>query len=233
MDHLCWVYDNNHITIEGPTSLAFTEDVAGRFLAYGWNVLRVGDANDLGRIQHALGVFHSTRGRPSLIILDSHIGYGAPHKQDTAAAHGEPLGEEEVRLTKRSYGWPEEAQFLVPDGSANTSPPALARAAPPFATDGPLSSDRTVLSTRSSRLRSTRCNDETCRPGGIAISVFPADAKGNRRPRCLGPSAQRARAQHPMAPGGLGGSGIVEQDHAERAVIVEGTGLRRHVLHLQ
>ena len=116
LDNLCWVYDNNHITIEGDTSLAFTEDVATRFLAYGWNVLRVGDANDLERIQHALGVFRETKGRPTLIIIDSHIGYGAPHKHDTAAAHGEPLGEEEVRLTKRSYGWPEEAQFLVPDG---------------------------------------------------------------------------------------------------------------------
>ena len=116
LDNLCWVYDNNHITIEGQTSLAFTEDVATRFLAYGWNVLRVGDANDLDRIQQALGVFRETKRRPTLIILDSHIGYGAPHKRDTAAAHGEPLGAEEVRLTKRSYGWPEDAQFLVPDG---------------------------------------------------------------------------------------------------------------------
>jgi len=116
LDNLCWVYDNNHITIEGQTSLAFTEDVATRFLAYGWNVLRVGDANDLDRIQQALGVFRETKGRPTLIVLDSHIGYGAPHKHDTAAAHSEPLGDEEVRLTKRSYGWPEDAQFLVPDG---------------------------------------------------------------------------------------------------------------------
>ena len=116
LDNLCWVYDNNHITIEGQTSLAFTEDVAARFLAYGWNVLRVGDANDLDRIEHALSVFRTTKGRPTFIILDSHIGYGSPHKQDTAAAHGEPLGDEEVRLTKRGYGWPEGAQFLVPDG---------------------------------------------------------------------------------------------------------------------
>src|SRR5438445_219016 len=116
LDNLCWVYDNNHITIEGQTSLAFTEDVAGRFLAYGWNVLRVGDANDLDRIEHALSVFRATKGRPTFIILDSHIGYGSPHRQDTAAAHGEPLGDEEVRLTKRSYGWPEDAQFLVPNG---------------------------------------------------------------------------------------------------------------------
>src|SRR5580765_8209462 len=116
LDNLCWVYDNNHITIEGQTSLAFTEDVASRFLAYGWNVLRVGDANDLDRIEHALSVFRTTKGRPTFIILDSHIGYGSPHKQDTAAAHGEPLGEDEVRLCKRSYGWPEDAKFLVPDG---------------------------------------------------------------------------------------------------------------------
>jgi len=116
LDNLCWVYDNNHITIEGQTSLAFTEDVATRFLGYGWNVLRVGDANDLDRIEQALARFRDTKARPTLIILDSHIGYGAPHKHDSAAAHGEPLGEEEVRLAKRSYGWPEDAQFLVPEG---------------------------------------------------------------------------------------------------------------------
>jgi len=116
LDNLCWVYDNNHITIEGHTQIAFTEDVAARFRAYGWNVLRVGDANDLDRIQHALEVFRQTTGRPTFIVLDSHIGYGAPHKQDTAAAHGEPLGDDEIRLTKRGYGWPEDAKFLVPDG---------------------------------------------------------------------------------------------------------------------
>jgi transketolase len=116
LDNLCWVYDNNHITIEGSTRIAFTEDVAARFLGYDWNVLRVGDANDLDLIEHALRTFRGTRGRPTLIVLDSHIGYGSPHRQDTAAAHGEPLGEEEVRLTKRAYGWPEDAKFLVPDG---------------------------------------------------------------------------------------------------------------------
>ena len=115
LDNLCWVYDNNHITIEGSTRLAFTEDVAARFLSYGWNVLRVGDANDIDRIEHVLQVFHQTPGRPTFIILDSHIGYGSPHRQDTAAAHGEPLGEEEIRLAKRNYGWPEDAKFLVPD----------------------------------------------------------------------------------------------------------------------
>jgi len=116
LDNLCWIFDNNHITIEGNTSIAFTEDVAARFLAYGWNVLRVGDANDVDRIEHALEIFRKTKGRPTFIILDSHIGYGSPHKQDTAEAHGEPLGEDEVRLTKRSYGWPEGAKFLAPEG---------------------------------------------------------------------------------------------------------------------
>ena len=116
LDDLCWIYDNNHITIEGNTRITFTEDVAARFLSYRWNVLRVGDANDLERIEDALAVFRNTKGRPTLIILDSHIGYGSPHKIDTAAAHGEPLGEEEVRLAKRAYGWPEDAKFLVPDG---------------------------------------------------------------------------------------------------------------------
>ncbi|HTO56172.1 MAG TPA: transketolase, partial [Pseudomonadales bacterium] len=116
LDNLCWIWDNNHITIEGSTSLTFTEDVAARFLAYGWNVLRVGDANDVDRIERALDVFRQTKYRPTFIVLDSHIGYGSPHKQDTAEAHGEPLGEDEVRLVKRFYGWPEDAKFLVPDG---------------------------------------------------------------------------------------------------------------------
>jgi transketolase len=115
LDNLCWIYDNNHITIEGHTSITFTEDVAARFLTYGWNVLRVGDANDTDRIEHALAVFRQTKGRPTFIVLDSHIGYGSPHKQDTSAAHGEPLGDEEIRLVKRGYGWPEEAKFLVPE----------------------------------------------------------------------------------------------------------------------
>ena len=116
LDNLCWIYDNNHITIEGRTKITFTEDVAARFQGYAWNVLRVSDANDIDRIEDALTIFRRTRGRPTLIILDSHIGYGSPHLQDTAAAHGEPLGADEVRLVKRAYGWPEDAQFLVPDG---------------------------------------------------------------------------------------------------------------------
>jgi len=116
LDNLCWIYDNNHITIDGATRIAYEDDVAARFIGYGWNVTRVGDANDTDLLSRAFEEFRGERGRPTLVIVDSHIGWGSPHKQDTAAAHGEPLGEEEVRETKRAYGWPEDAQFLVPEG---------------------------------------------------------------------------------------------------------------------
>jgi len=114
--NLCWIYDNNRITIEGHTALAYSDDVATRYIGYGWNVIRVGDANDLDMLDRAFRTFKNETERPTLIIVDSHIAYGAPNKQDTSAAHGEPLGEEEVKLTKRRYGWPEDAEFLVPDG---------------------------------------------------------------------------------------------------------------------
>jgi len=116
LDNLCWIYDNNKITIEGNTSWAFSEDVATRFIGYGWNVTRVGDANDHDMLARAFETAKKSSDRPTLIIVDSHIAYGAPNKQDTSAAHGEPLGKEEIKLTKRNYGWPEDAQFLVPDG---------------------------------------------------------------------------------------------------------------------
>ncbi len=116
LDNLCWVYDNNQITIDGRTALAYSDDVPLRFEGYGWNVIAVEDANDTERIATALEEFRAEEARPTLIVLDSHIGWGSPHKQDTAAAHGEPLGEEEVRETKRAYDWPEDAEFLVPDG---------------------------------------------------------------------------------------------------------------------
>jgi len=116
LDDLCWIYDNNHVSLDGKTDVAFSEDVAARFRAYRWNVLHVHDANNLESIAQALVLFRETKERPTLIILDSHIGYGSPHKVDTSAAHGEPLGEDEVRLAKRAYHWPENAKFLVPDG---------------------------------------------------------------------------------------------------------------------
>jgi len=116
LSNLCWIYDSNRITIEGPTPLAFSEDVGARFAAYGWNVVHIADANDLTLIRGGFGTFLQTTDRPTLLIVNSHIGWGSPHKQDTKEAHGEALGEEEVRLTKRAYGWPEDAKFLVPDG---------------------------------------------------------------------------------------------------------------------
>lgn len=116
LSNLCWIYDNNKITIEGSTDLAFSDDVATRFITCGWNVTSVQDANDLDMLERAFRTFKKTLDRPTLIIIDSHIGYGAPHKQDTSAAHGEPLGEEEIRLTKQRYGWPEDSSFFVPEG---------------------------------------------------------------------------------------------------------------------
>ena len=116
LGNLCWIYDRNRVTIEGHTDLAFTEDVAARFLAYGWNVEQVGDANDTDRLAEGFAAFRASPDMPTLIIVDSHIGYGAPHKQDTSAAHGDPLGPEEVRLAKRRYGWPEGENFRVPEG---------------------------------------------------------------------------------------------------------------------
>jgi len=116
LPNLCWIYDDNHVTLDGPAAASFSEDVGERFRAYGWNVNHVEDANDLASLSQACHSFLEHKNGPTLIIVRSHIGYGAPHKQDTNAAHGEPLGDEEVRLAKKSYGWPEDAKFLVPDG---------------------------------------------------------------------------------------------------------------------
>jgi transketolase len=116
LSNLCWMYDNNRITLDGPANWSFSEDIATRFIGYGWNVTRVADANDLEMLARNFEAFQKTTDRPTLIIVDSHIGYGSPHKQDTNAAHGEPLGEEEVKLVKKFYHWPEDAKFWVPDG---------------------------------------------------------------------------------------------------------------------
>lgn len=131
LDNLCWIYDNNTISIEGHTELAFSEDVIQRFQAYGWHTLHVTDANDLSALSTALQTFQRNTGAPTLIVVDSVIGYGSPHKHNTAAAHGEPLGEAEIRLTKAAYGWPEDASFLVPEEARTVLRDALhARAEP-------------------------------------------------------------------------------------------------------
>ena len=116
LPNLCWIYDNNHVTLDGPASLSFSEDVSKRFEGYKWNVVHVTDANDLGQLSKAHETFLETKDRPTLIVVNSHIGYGSPNKQDKSAAHGEPLGPDEVKLAKKFYGWPEDGKFLVPDG---------------------------------------------------------------------------------------------------------------------
>src|ERR1700732_1270822 len=179
LGNLRWIYDNNHITIEGSTRITFSEDIAARFLGYGWNVLRVGDANDIDRIEHALHILRKNKGRPTFIILDSHIGYGSPHKQDTAAAHGEPLGEEEIRLAKRDYGWPEDAKFLVPDavrdhfaaGIGTRGPQARGRWTELFATYRSVNPE---LATEIDLMQRREL------PAGwvAVLPIFPADPKG-------------------------------------------------------
>src|SRR5258707_13107455 len=116
LSNLCWIYDNNRVTLDGPASWSFSEDVLTRFKGYGWNVTEVKDANNLDELAAAYELFKKTNDRPTLIAVDSHIGYGSPPKQDSYEAHGEPLGEAEIKLVKKNYGWPEDAKFLVPDG---------------------------------------------------------------------------------------------------------------------
>jgi transketolase len=115
LSNLCWIYDSNRVTIEGHTDITFTEDVAARFAAYGWNVTTVADANDLGQVEKALHDFRAEHERPTLVVVHSHIGYGTD-VEDTPKAHGEPLGPEGVKAAKRFFGWPEDSQFLVPEG---------------------------------------------------------------------------------------------------------------------
>ena len=116
LGNLCWIYDNNRVTLDGPASWSFSEDMMTRFVGYGWNVTRVADANDLLQLSRGYKTFLNTTDKPTLIVVDSHIGYGSPHKQDSYEAHGEPLGEAEVKLAKANYEWPVDAKFLVPDG---------------------------------------------------------------------------------------------------------------------
>jgi transketolase len=132
LDNLCWIYDNNTISIEGHTELAFSEDVIKRFQAYGWHTLHVTDANDLQALSTALETFKTNTGAPTLIVVDSVIGYGSPHKHNTAAAHGEPLGADEIRLTKAAYGWPEDSSFLVPDEARTVLRDALLERSQPL-----------------------------------------------------------------------------------------------------
>jgi transketolase len=179
LSNLCWIYDNNTITIEGHTELAFNEDVAARFRAYGWNTVHVTDANDTESFAQAIGKFHATTDRPTLIVVDSVIGYGAPHKHNTAAAHGEPLGVEEVRLAKQAYGWPEDSSFLVPAEVQHRLRDALnLRAQPAYdAWDKAYAVLRGADPKRADELERMRAGEM---PEGWAdaLPVFDADAKG-------------------------------------------------------
>ena len=216
LDNLCWIFDNNHITIEGNTNITFTEDVATRFLGYGWDVLRVSDANDIDRIEDALKMFQRTKGRPTLIVLDSHIGYGSPKRQDTPEAHGEPLGDDEIRVVKRNYGWPEDAKFLVPDGVREHFTSGIgARGA----------AARKQWEQRSTAYRAqypelaTEIDQMQKRelPAGWDKNLpgLPGRPERRRRPRGLGQDSERPGAERSVAPRWLGGSRAVEQDPAD------------------
>ncbi len=179
LSNLCWIYDDNTISIEGHTEITFNEDVAARFRAYGWNTMEVPDANDCESMARALNVFQSTNDRPTLIVVKSVIGYGAPHKENTAAAHGEALGEDEVRLAKHAYGWPEDAHFLVPDGVRERFAETLG------VRGGKAREDWDALFRRYSETEPARAEEYGRMSAGWPpdgwqrdIPTFPADAKG-------------------------------------------------------
>ncbi|MFM7149526.1 MAG: transketolase [Gemmataceae bacterium] len=179
LSNLCWIYDNNHITIEGNTSLAFSDDVATRFLGLGWNVLRVADANDVDMLERALNVFQRTTDRPTLIIVDSHIAFGAPTKQDTSAAHGEPLGDDEIRRTKAFYGWPEDAKFLVPDGVKEHFKSGVGARGKQLYTEWQSLFDRYRREFPELAQEWDRMNRQELPPGwDKGLAAYPADAKG-------------------------------------------------------
>jgi transketolase len=203
LGNLCWIYDNNNVTIEGHTDLAFSENVGARFLAYGWNVERVGDANDCARIAEALEKFRAGGELPTLIIVDSHIGYGAPHKQNTAAAHGEPLGEEEVRLAKRFYGWPEDAKFLVPEGVRERFDETLGARGRKAAADW-----RKQFNAYRSKHRALAETLDMMEEGELPtewdrdLPLFPPDAKGMASREASGKALNAIAARYPWLIGG-------------------------------
>ncbi len=179
LSNLCWIYDSNRISIEGSTDLAFTEDVRARFDAYGWNVDEVGDANDPEEFAHSLNARRETKDRPTLIIVHSHIGYGSPGRQDSASAHGEPLGEEEVRRTKKVYGWPEDSSFLVPEGVMERFGKTLAKRGRSARADW-----EALFASYRKEYPDLAAQVDMIRGGGLpygwdgGVPVFPADLKG-------------------------------------------------------
>jgi transketolase len=240
LGNLCWIYDNNYVSLDGRTALSFSEDAAARFGAYGWAVTHVDDANDLSKLARAFAFFKATRDRPTLLIVDSHIGYGSPKKQDTSAAHGEPLGVEEVRAAKRNYGWPEDAQFLVPDGVREDFAQGLG-------TRGRAAREAWQRMFDEYRKESPELADEVERmqrrelPVGweTALKPFPADAKGMATRESSGKVLEALGQKIPWIVGGaadLSGStrtsfkdeGPMEPDHpAARNVYY---GVREHAM---
>ena len=216
LSNLCWMYDHNHITLDGPASWSFSEDVATRFVGYGWNVTRVADANDLEMLARAFETFHNTTDRPTLIIVDSHIGYGSPHKHDSNAAHGEPLGEEEVRLTKKFYGWPEDAKFLVPDGVREHFREGIGKRGHDLHAQW---SQRFAEYSQKFPDLAERLALHAAPRTACGMGQEPADlsrgCQGHRDSREFRQGAQRAGAKHSVADRRIGRSGDFEQDHAE------------------
>ena len=238
--NLCWIYDNNHVSLDGKTALSFSEDAAARFAGQGWAVTHVDDANDLEKLARAFAFFRETRDRPTLIIVDSHIGYGSPKKQDTSAAHGEPLGVDEVKAAKRNYGWPEDAQFLVPDGVREDlagSLGARGRAASEawYRTLELYRKEQPALADEVDRIRRREL------PEGWqdALTGFPADAKGLATRESSGRVLDALGQRIPWMVGGAAdlsvstktafkGEGPMEVDHpAARNVYY---GVREHAM---
>ena len=215
LSNLCWIYDNNKITIEGATSLAFSEDVPARFAGYGWAVQHVADANDLAALGVAFDAFRAETEHPTLIVVDSIIGYGSPNKAGTHAAHGEPLGVDEVKATKRFYGWPADATFLVPTEVAEHVGGGMReRGGGLRRQTGRRCSPATPRSIRSRPRSSTTCSGAPCRTAGTPM--FPASPPTPRAwpgatptPRCStrsrlgcrGWSAARPTWRRPTSPG--------------------------------
>src|SRR6266404_1498407 len=179
LGNLCWIYDNNHITIEGHTDLAFGDDVAARFRAYGWHVEHVGDANDREWLAQAYAAFKAKNDAPTLIVVDSHIGFGAPHKQDTAAAHGEPLGADEIKLAKKSYGWPQDSSFFVPDGVQAHFAACVGKRGAKARADWSkgMAAYRAKYPELAEQI-DTMLKGEAPKGWDAALPIFPADAKG-------------------------------------------------------
>jgi transketolase len=203
LSNLCWIYDNNHITIEGDTNLAYNENVAARFAAYGWDVQHIHDANDLVALADAYTHALNVTDRPKLIIVDSHIGFGSPNRHDTKEAHGEPLGEEEVKLTKRVYGWPEDAKFLVPDGVSENFRDVMGKRGHKLSTEwnalfAKYSAQYPDLAAQFDRMTSHQPADGWDKE----LPTFPPDAKGLATRDSSGKVLNAIAKNHPWLMGG-------------------------------